>query len=87
MENISQGRPLHFANVEIEDIENLCKTVGLEVVEPEPLRKSVLGTLQKCKSFHFAGHGHSDAIDPLQSHLFLKDWQENRLTLANSSGD
>lgn len=43
----------------------------------------MIKALNSCNIFHFAGHGNSHRSDPLRSHLFLEDWQEEQLTLAD----
>ncbi|KAH7143528.1 TPR domain-containing protein [Dactylonectria macrodidyma] len=36
----------------------------------------MISHLMECKIFHFAGHGHTDATDPSQSHLLLEGSEE-----------
>ncbi|KAM0127188.1 hypothetical protein ACHAO1_009668 [Botrytis cinerea] len=76
---------LPFARNEAEEVKKICKSANLEVIEQHH-KKPVLDALASCKIFHFAGHGCSDSIDPLQSCLLLGDREEDRLTLANFIG-
>lgn len=77
--------PLPFARNEAEEVKGICQSANLAVIE-QHRKKSVLDALASCKIFHFAGHGCSDPIDPLQSCLLLGDRKEDRLTLANFLG-
>ncbi|TEY33873.1 hypothetical protein BOTCAL_0660g00010 [Botryotinia calthae] len=77
--------PLPFARNEAEEVKKICQSVNLAVIE-QYRKKPVLNALASCKIFHFAGHGFSDPIDPLQSSLLLGDWKEDRLILVNFIG-
>ncbi|CAF3434208.1 unnamed protein product [Fusarium graminearum] len=75
--------PLHFANKEIEIVQDLYKSLGLETVRPSPRKEDVSEGLLDCKVFHFAGHGATDEEDPSNSHLLLEDWKEDRFCVAD----
>ncbi|PCD24252.1 hypothetical protein FGRA07_11231 [Fusarium graminearum] len=75
--------PLHFANKEVEIVQDLCKSLGLETVRPSPRKEDVSEGLLDCKVFHFAGHGATDEEDPSNSHLLLEDWKEDRFCVAD----
>ncbi|KAF5877804.1 putative tpr domain containing protein [Botrytis fragariae] len=77
--------PLPFARNEAEEVKKICQNANLAVIE-QHRKKPVLDALASCKIFHFAGHGFSDPIDPLQSCLLLGDREEDRLTLDNFIG-
>ena len=74
---------LKFATQEIQELERLCSSMNLQVSKPSPYKEQVLSALKNCKIFHFAGHGHTAIRDPSQSYLLLKDWESDRLTVAN----
>ncbi|SPJ78341.1 uncharacterized protein FTOL_06730 [Fusarium torulosum] len=75
--------PLPFANKEIEVVHRICKTMGLDPILPKPRKEDVASYLSDCNIFHFAGHGHTDAEDPSNSHLCLQDWREDPLRVAD----
>lgn len=83
MENTPACRTLPFASIESEEVKKLCQGAELEIIEPLHRKKLVLDSLASCKIFHFAGHGQSHPVDPLQSQLLLEDWQQDQLTLAD----
>ena len=85
METTPGFTPLPFARNEAEEVKRICQSANLAVIELHR-KKPVLDALASCKIFHFAGHGCSDPIDPLQSCLLLGDRKEDRLTLANFLG-
>jgi hypothetical protein len=49
----------------------------------EPKKSEVLAKLLTAPILHFARHGKSDPIDPLQSALLVRDWKEDLLTVKN----
>ncbi|KAF0640913.1 hypothetical protein FPSE5266_00675 [Fusarium pseudograminearum] len=75
--------PLPFANKEVDIVQELCKSLGLETVRPSPRKEDVSKGLLDCKVFHFAGHGCTDEEDPSNSHLLLEGWKEDRLCVAD----
>jgi len=74
---------LPFANIEVEVIRSICKSMGIDPVEPERRKEAVTSQLPHCKLFHFAGHGHTNRRDPSQSNLLLDDWESDPLTVAS----
>ena len=74
--------PLPFSRHETEEVKRICQSAKLTVIEQHH-KKPVLDALASCKISHFADHGFSDPIDPLQSCLLLGDREEDRLTLAS----
>lgn len=74
---------LRWAQQEVDMVAELCPELHLQKSTPEPLKDEVLDDLQSCKIFHFAGHGQSDAAEPSQSCLLLRDWQTSPLTVAD----
>lgn len=83
MPNTVDQSPLHFAQQEVDMLEELCPSMGLNPVKPlRRQQENVLMHLTTCKIFHFAGHGHSDSSDPLRSCLLLDDWRTHPLTVA-----
>ncbi|KAI3325612.1 hypothetical protein HD806DRAFT_490775 [Xylariaceae sp. AK1471] len=75
--------PLPNATKEVAVVRSLCKSLGLEVAEPKPLRENVMECLRNCKIFHFAGHGYTDIINPLLSALYLEDWNDEILSVSD----
>jgi hypothetical protein len=55
----------------------------LKPVGPEPITERVLSHQQRCKIFHFAGHGYTGTKDPSENQLYLKDWETDPLTVAS----
>jgi CHAT domain-containing protein len=56
---------------------------GEDPILPEPKKSEVLAKLLTAPILHFAGHGKSDQIDPLQSALLVRDWKEDLLTVKD----
>ncbi|KAF6842180.1 hypothetical protein CMUS01_03357 [Colletotrichum musicola] len=77
-----QGALWHASN-EIGEVKAICESMKISCIEPESKQQGVLEALSSCKLFHFAGHGGSNPIDPLQSRLLLDDWQDHPLTVEN----
>jgi hypothetical protein len=78
----SQPR-LHFVAREVEVLHTLCNSLALRPTGVTQRKDEVMSHLPNCKMFHFAGHGHTDNIDPAQSSLLLEDWESNPLTVAD----
>lgn len=51
--------------------------------QPPADKEHVILALRTCNMFHFAGHGSSHAVNPLQSRLLLNDWKHQPLTVAD----
>ncbi|CVL00470.1 uncharacterized protein FMAN_09904 [Fusarium mangiferae] len=83
MKHTPEQASLTFAAREIKVIRDLVKTMHLEAIEPGRHEHDVMALLPQCKVFHFAGHGHTDAHDPMRSPLILQDGKDNPLTVAN----
>ncbi|CZR64738.1 uncharacterized protein PAC_14637 [Phialocephala subalpina] len=65
---------LPFAVKEVERLEKLCSLLNLDPIRLScQSREAVLAQLAGCILFHFAGHGHSDPLDPSHSGLLLED--------------
>jgi CHAT domain-containing protein len=82
MQDTPEFHKLPFATKEIEMLQGICKSMAFDPIEPRRRKQDILSHLPACKIFHFAGHGHTDNVDPLQSHLLLEDWKSDRLTVA-----
>ncbi|KAJ9139047.1 TPR domain-containing protein [Coniochaeta hoffmannii] len=76
-----QGR-LRFARNEVAVVSDLCRTMGLNPLQPGRLKRHVVTHLPGSKIFHFAGHGLTDAVDPSQSQLLLEDWTADPLSVG-----
>ncbi|KAJ3568431.1 hypothetical protein NPX13_g6422 [Xylaria arbuscula] len=75
------GTPLPFAREEVNVLRDRCEALSLKAIEPGTLKSDVLSHIRDSCIFHFAGHGYTDEFDPGQSHLRLRDWEENPMTL------
>ncbi|KAH0829397.1 hypothetical protein FOPE_10120 [Fonsecaea pedrosoi] len=74
---------LPFAADEVNMLRGLCKSMGIEPVEPTRRNKDVVTHLPGCEIFHFAGHGYTDPRDPSKSFLLLEDGKDKPLTVAS----
>ncbi|KAF5682502.1 hypothetical protein FCIRC_4936 [Fusarium circinatum] len=83
MQHTPESGSLPYANKEIDIVQKLCESTGLETVRPRPRKEDVFEQLLDCKIFHFAGHGYTDENDPSNSHLRLEDWQDNTFRVAD----
>ncbi|EWZ97349.1 hypothetical protein NW765_004281 [Fusarium oxysporum] len=83
MQQTPESGTLPFANKEIDIVQKLCQSAGLETVRSRPRKEEVSEHLLDCKIFHFAGHGHTDANDPSNSHLRLEDWKDDPFRVAD----
>jgi hypothetical protein len=85
-----QKTPGHFflpnAGREISQVRDFCRAVGFTVKEPKPQKHDVLQMLQRCRIFHFAGHGHSNLTDPSMSYLVLGYREQEHLTASDLFG-
>ncbi|KAL4775821.1 CHAT domain-containing protein [Aspergillus nidulans var. acristatus] len=71
MEHTPDHDHLPFAADEVRMLHDMCKSMGLHSIQPKCHKKEVMRHMQKCRIFHFAGHGYTDHADPLQSQLVL----------------
>jgi tetratricopeptide (TPR) repeat protein len=82
MQDTPEHSKLPFAVKEVAMLHDLCRLMGFNPIEPGRRKQDIMPHLPNCKIFHFAGHGHSDNLDPSQSFLVLEDWRNDRLTVA-----
>jgi hypothetical protein len=73
---------LPFAVKEVEELHRLCKSMGIEPIQPGRRKQDILPYLPSCKIFHFAGHGNTNQTDPSKSQLLLEDGQDDPFTVA-----
>jgi hypothetical protein len=67
-------------------VEQRCASMGWSPFMLQyPSRKEVLEALESCDLFHFAGNSKSNKTNPVENALFLMDWQEAPLTVADLS--
>ncbi|KAF5557185.1 hypothetical protein FPHYL_7774 [Fusarium phyllophilum] len=83
MQHTPESGSLSYANKEIDIVQKLCESAGLDTVQPRPRKQEVCGSLLHCQVFHFAGHGYTDENDPSNSHLRLEDWKEDPFRVAD----
>ncbi|KAI9896028.1 hypothetical protein N3K66_009097 [Trichothecium roseum] len=74
---------LPFTNDEVKVLEKICPSLHLIPVIPKRCKKDIFIHIQKCKIFHFAGHGQLDQVDPSLSKLLLDDWKTDPLTVGD----
>lgn len=74
---------LHYAAEEVEMLDIICASMGLETIQPDRSREQVLKHMTTCSIFHFAGHGKTDPSDPSRSCILLDDWKDNPLTVGD----
>ncbi|CAH0051273.1 unnamed protein product [Clonostachys solani] len=65
-------KDLFYVTEEIENVEDICSSMKLEIMKPMPRRKDIQSAMDNCTIFHFAGHGRMNSLDPLKSHLVLE---------------
>ncbi|KAF7503722.1 hypothetical protein GJ744_003347 [Endocarpon pusillum] len=73
MQNTPGHTPLHFADREVAILRDICKAIPISPVDPGQHRHKIIAHLPHYSIFHFAGHGYTDSVDPLQSHLVVYD--------------
>lgn len=86
MQHTPESGSLPYASKEIDIVQRLCESAGLDTVRPKPRKEEVSEQLLGCKIFHFAGHGYTDEDDPSNSHLRLEDWKEDPFRVADLQG-
>lgn len=75
--------PLPFARTEMDMLTSLCPSLHLQPITPPCRKADVIKHLATCRIFHFAGHGHSNPLEPSRSCLLLEDWQTSSLTVGD----
>lgn len=83
MQHTPESGSLPYASKEIDIVQKLCESAGLETVTPRQCKEEVSKCLSDCTVFHFAGHGYTDEDDPSNSHLRLDDWKEDPFRVAD----
>ncbi|RDA84141.1 hypothetical protein CP532_0113 [Ophiocordyceps camponoti-leonardi (nom. inval.)] len=73
---------LSYTDTEAQIVRTICSHLPVPVISPDPYRDTTLSELKTCTIFHFAGHGQAKP-NPLQSLLYLQDWEERPLTVAS----
>jgi CHAT domain-containing protein len=81
-------RSLPYAGREARMVRDKLKLASLikdgdDPILLEPKKSEVLAKLLTAPILHFARHGKSDPIDPLQSALLVQDWKEDLLTVKD----
>lgn len=80
---LSANQILPYAEEEVDMLNDLCPSLQLKPIRTARRKDDVLKHLQRCRIFHFAGHGQSDPAEPSQSCLLLDDWITNPLTVGD----
>lgn len=75
------SKHLTFAAQEAAMLQKTFSEMDFKISQPKRTKTAVAEQLQESYSFHFAGHGHTDAANPSDSHLKLLDWREAPLSV------
>ncbi|KAL6924090.1 hypothetical protein FSST1_001364 [Fusarium sambucinum] len=84
MESTPEQDHLEHAAKEIQAIRDVTK--GSDILspkEPSTYKEDLLSALRCCSIFHFAGHGGTDSLNPLESRILLSDWKADPLSVEN----
>ncbi|KAK8002403.1 hypothetical protein PG989_002122 [Apiospora arundinis] len=83
METTAGESPLRHTRAEITAVRELGVLLHVDPITPEKTKSAVRSALEACEIFHFAGHGITNARQPLQSLLLLDDWRDDPLTVGS----
>ncbi|QPC73190.1 hypothetical protein HYE68_003942 [Fusarium pseudograminearum] len=84
MESTPEQGHLKYAAEEIQSIRDVTKSSTMILAkEPPTVKNDVLSALKSCSIFHFAGHGGTNSLNPLDSRLLLSDWKADPLSVEN----
>ncbi|KAH6894633.1 CHAT domain-containing protein [Thelonectria olida] len=83
MEQTPGYSKLPFAKKEVAELQGLFDSMALKWTEPGRKKPDILPKLGQSDIFHFAGHGHTDRLEPSNSSLLLEDAMSNPLTVAD----
>lgn len=83
MEHTPGYPSLPHASKEVEMLQHYFKSINVDSVEPGRQVENIKTHLPSYSIFHFAGHGHTDPDDPLQSCLVLGDQKSEPLTVGS----
>ncbi|CAF3496330.1 unnamed protein product [Fusarium graminearum] len=84
MESTPEQGHLDYAAEEIQSIRDVTKSsTKIIAKEPPTFKNDVLSALRSCSIFHFAGHGGTNSLNPLDSRLLLSDWKADPLSAEN----
>ncbi|CAG9978641.1 unnamed protein product [Clonostachys byssicola] len=81
MENTPHLSRLPYASEEINNLTNLCTSMGLRVDNPPKSKGALLQQLPNCRIFHFAGHACTNQLNPSQSYLCPEDGPDDPITV------
>lgn len=77
MEKTPRHARLPYATNEVRVLNEICKTMNLNVENPTRTKTVLLEHLKECTVFHFAGHGYTNQDNPSQSYLCLEKGPED----------
>ena len=77
MDQTPKSSALPLAAKEINMLQTVCSSIGLECVQPDRRTTTeIMPLLFNSTVFHFAGHGHTERQDPSKSHLLVGEGGE-----------
>ncbi|CAH0057868.1 unnamed protein product [Clonostachys solani] len=83
MEKTPRHARLPYATKEVRVLNEICKTMNLNVENPTRTKTVLLEHLKECTVFHFAGHGYTNQDNPSQSYLCLEKGPEDVIRVSD----
>ncbi|CZS74913.1 unnamed protein product [Fusarium graminearum] len=68
---------------EVNAVRQVCESMSIKTVQPEPVKAAITSHLLQSEIFHYAGHAYIDGLDPVESYLCLEANKADRLTVSN----
>ncbi|KAM0371416.1 hypothetical protein ACHAPY_010136 [Fusarium culmorum] len=68
---------------EVAAVRQVCESMSIKVVQPEPVKAAITSHLLQSEIFHYAGHAYTDGHDPAESYLCLEASKADCLTVSN----
>ncbi|UZP46510.1 hypothetical protein NXS19_014322 [Fusarium pseudograminearum] len=68
---------------EVAAVRQVCESMSIKTVQPEPVKAAITSHLLQSEIFHYAGHAYTDGHDPAESYLCLEANKADCLTVSN----
>ncbi|KAF5233632.1 hypothetical protein FAUST_8068 [Fusarium austroamericanum] len=68
---------------EVDAVRQVCESMLIKTVQPEPVKAAITSHLLQSEIFHYAGHAYTDGHDPAESYLCLEANKADCLTVSN----